>query len=317
MRNLRSQEEIMATWQGAPDTPVVSICCITYNHELYIEDALEGFLIQETDFPFEILIHDDASTDRTADIIIEYSNRYPKIFKLILQKENQFSKNIRPTPIAIANARGKYIAFCEGDDYWNNSRKIQKQVNLLEQDLSASLCFHKVDKLIMKNNSISEFPEVEVAICRAEDIIRDNIIPTCSVLARKTTVQETPEWFNKIIMNDWPRWVMACQNGYALMINKKMGVYRVHREGMWSVTSWEDKVLGNLDFLYSIMEHGSNELKKAAEIRKNEIIYSIAAGASIKKRLSNHSVFGPLLRFWRIYINKSFPEFKKNHKYIS
>ncbi|AFJ01907.1 glycosyltransferase [Methylophaga frappieri] len=92
MRNLRSQTEIMASWEGDLSSPVVSICCITYNHDAYIEDALEGFLIQETDFPFEILIHDDASTDRTADIIREYEAAYPNLIKPIYQVENQYSQ---------------------------------------------------------------------------------------------------------------------------------------------------------------------------------------------------------------------------------
>lgn len=90
--HLPSEEEIMRKWIGDNDKPVASVICITYNHELYVEDAIRGFLIQKTTFPFEIIIHDDASSDRTAEIIMNYANKYPKIIKPILQKENQYSK---------------------------------------------------------------------------------------------------------------------------------------------------------------------------------------------------------------------------------
>lgn len=96
LRNLITEEEIMKAWKGDPTRPMVSICCITYNHERYIEDALNGFLIQETEFPFEICIHDDASTDGTADIIRAYEARDPTIIKPIDQKENQWSKGKGP-----------------------------------------------------------------------------------------------------------------------------------------------------------------------------------------------------------------------------
>ena len=112
---------------------LVSICCITYNHEKYIRDAIEGFLMQKTDFPFEVLIHDDASTDGTADIIREYETKYPDIIKPIYQTENQYSKGIKiSATYNYPRAKGKYIALCEGDDYWIDPYKLQKQVDFLE-----------------------------------------------------------------------------------------------------------------------------------------------------------------------------------------
>src|SRR6056297_583375 len=124
MRNLRSEQQIMANWYDGPSNPIVSISCITYNHEPYIEDALEGFLLQETDFPFEILIHDDASTDHTADIIREYESTFPTLIKPIYQSENQYSQGNRPGIINIKRAKGEYIALCEGDDYWTDPFKL-------------------------------------------------------------------------------------------------------------------------------------------------------------------------------------------------
>lgn len=122
--------------------PLVSICCITYNHENYIRDAIEGFLMQETDFPFEIIIHDDASTDATADIIREYERKYPDIIKPIYQTENQYSKGEKVTLFTLKAARGKYIALCEGDDYWIDPLKLQKQINEMEKRPECYISFH-------------------------------------------------------------------------------------------------------------------------------------------------------------------------------
>src|SRR5690554_5452407 len=141
MKDLRTQDEIIANWKGDIDKPVVSICCITYNHEHYIEDALKGFLIQETDFPFEILIHDDASTDRTAEIIREYEARYPRLIKPIYQTENKYSQGIKISPTYnFPRAKGEYIAMCEGDDYWIDEHKIKKQYELISK-ANTDICF--------------------------------------------------------------------------------------------------------------------------------------------------------------------------------
>lgn len=126
------------------DNICVSIICNTYNHEKYIAHALESFLMQKTDFSFEILVHDDASTDSTPDIIKTYAEKYPDIIKPILQTENQFSKGINVTQVfQYSRAKGKYIAFCEGDDYWIDSNKLQFQVDWLQQHPQDIGCVHK------------------------------------------------------------------------------------------------------------------------------------------------------------------------------
>ena len=113
---------------------MVSICCITYNQEKFIRQALDGFLMQKTNFKYEIIIHDDASTDNTANIILEYEKKYPDIIKPIYQTENQYSKGKKPTLITYKAAQGKYIALCEGDDYWIDENKLQLQVDYMEKN---------------------------------------------------------------------------------------------------------------------------------------------------------------------------------------
>lgn len=125
--------------------PLVAIRCITYNHEPYIRDALEGFVMQKTDFPFVAIVHDDASTDKTADIIREYAAKYPDIIKPIYETENQYSKPGNPLGklmnAAVLATGAKYIALCEGDDYWTDPLKLQKQVDFLESHPECALIF--------------------------------------------------------------------------------------------------------------------------------------------------------------------------------
>lgn len=124
------------------DEILVSIICITYNHEKYIKYALDGFLMQKTNFKYEILVNDDASTDNTAKILKEYQKNFPRLLRVIYQKENQHSKGIIVTSILLEQARGKYLAFCEGDDFWIDENKLQKQVDFLEQNKNYSAVSH-------------------------------------------------------------------------------------------------------------------------------------------------------------------------------
>lgn len=130
----RSQDDITREWITKPE-PLVSVCCITYNHVRFIEEAIDSFLMQKTNFAFEVLVHDDASTDGTAGIIQEYAKRYPDIIRPIIQTVNQFAKCGLINPrFVFPKARGKYIALCEGDDYWTDCTKLQKQVQFLDNN---------------------------------------------------------------------------------------------------------------------------------------------------------------------------------------
>lgn len=132
------------------NTPLVSICCLSFNHAPYLSECLEGFLRQETKFPIEILIHDDASTDGSDDIIRKYAEKYPDIIFPIYETINQYSNGHQGTidiEFNYSRARGKYIAYCEGDDYWTDSLKLQKQVDFMENHPDYSVCFHRYSRL--------------------------------------------------------------------------------------------------------------------------------------------------------------------------
>lgn len=137
----RTEREIMKNWKGDEDKPIVSVCCAAYNHEKFISDAIDGFLMQETDFSFEIIIRDDASMDNTAKIIEKYEKKFPKLIKPIYEKENTFSKGIKPMADMFKVAKGRYLAICEGDDYWIDTKKLQVQKDFLDNNQEYVICY--------------------------------------------------------------------------------------------------------------------------------------------------------------------------------
>ena len=131
-------------------SPLVSICCLTYNHAPFIRNCLDGFMAQQTDFPIEILVHDDASTDGTDVIVREYAEKYPEIIFPLFEEENQYSRGYAgkmDIEFNYSRARGKYIAYCEGDDYWTDPFKLQRQVDYMELHPDYSVCFHRCKRL--------------------------------------------------------------------------------------------------------------------------------------------------------------------------
>lgn len=135
----------------------VSVFCLAYNHEKYIRHTLDGFVMQKTNFKFEVLIHDDASTDSTAAIIREYAELYPDIIKPIYQEKNQYSKGIDIIfSVIYPKIQGKYIAYCEGDDFWTDSLKLQKQYDAMENNPECTICLHRV-KFIKENGEPTQW----------------------------------------------------------------------------------------------------------------------------------------------------------------
>lgn len=219
-------------------TPIVSISCSTYNHELFIRDAIEGFLMQETTFPVEILIHDDASTDRTAKIIKEYEEKYPQLFRCFYQQENTFLKpNRQEFRKPFKNARrGRYIALCEGDDYWSDPLKLQKQVGFLEAHADYSMCFHnayiKNDDSILKGERI--FENLQNKDYTGKEILTNWIVPTASVVYRAkhiNAIRQMPK-HPDYMYGDIILFLSLAELGKIKCLNQKMSVYRVHRGGI-------------------------------------------------------------------------------------
>lgn len=245
MRDLRTQEEIMASWKGKPHAPIVSICCATYNHEAFIEDAIEGFLIQETDFPFEILIHDDASSDRTADIIRKYEKQYPKIIKPIYQTENQYSQRKRPMQFMQPRCNGRYIAFCEGDDFWTDPPKLQIQFDFLEKHPDYVISGHDASIIDETGQKIqdSKLPEKHQRDYSSEELMKGNgWILTLSWLYRNVINDFAPE---RAMVKNGDKFFSCIIGAYGkshFHHDIEPAVYRVHPGGVWSTTSKRERL---------------------------------------------------------------------------
>lgn len=240
--------------------PLVSICCVTYNHEKYIRQCLEGFVVQQTNFLFEILVHEDASTDDTAIILKEYEIKYPHLFKCVYQTENQFLKQNTLTNILFPMAKGKYISLCEGDDYWTDEYKLQKQVDFLEANEEYNICFHQVK--ILKNNKlvenyITQTPERTTTI---EDLSKGNFIHTVSSVFRNNLLNGLPKWFGDLNAGDYPLHMLLAEKGKIFFMNECMSVYRIHEGGIYSGADPIRLREGNILLLNNLRTHFTSKV---------------------------------------------------------
>lgn len=223
---------------------MVSIICNTYNHEKYIADALEGFVSQKTNFKFEVLIHDDASTDGTADIIRKYEKKYPEIIKPIYQTENQYSKGIKISfALQFPRAKGKYIAMCEGDDYWIDEYKLQKQVDYMETHPDCTFCFTN-GKILMPDRMVESFVPYPFRDSEKKDGQVDFDVPALEMLGFIPTASfffknglNVPEISPEAFSGDAYIKLVMTNYGYAHFIDEPMVVYRKTDEnsatGQW------------------------------------------------------------------------------------
>lgn len=212
--------------------PLVSICCITYNQKNFIRDALEGFLMQQTSFSFEILIHDDASTDGTPEVIHEYEKQYPNIIKAICQPENKYSQGESINELYnFPRAKGKYLALCEGDDYWTDPLKLQKQVDLLETYPNMGMVCTGFTTLDMSTNSIhKQSAGNESAMLRG--IMDRGKIVTATTLFRKSLYEQYAaeldiENIRFWKMNDYPLWMWFLKKSSVFYLSDLTSVYRL------------------------------------------------------------------------------------------
>lgn len=242
------------------NNPLVSICCLAYNHEPYIRQCLDGFMMQKTDFPFEVLIHDDASTDKTADIIREYEVKYPDIIKPIYQTENQYSKGVGIfKTYQFPSAKGKYMAFCEGDDYWTDPLKLQKQVDFLEKHEDFAICFHPVkilkepEKTIIDDYITDDVPDVTDIYTLA----KGNYIHTPSIVFRKNEAVLNQLNAHKFAFGDYPLLLFNAQYGKICRLPDFMAIYRKHRGGILSKLKQTDW----LNLLEQMKNHFSYDKK--------------------------------------------------------
>ncbi len=211
------------------NSPKVSVVSTTYNQQAYVRDAFESFLAQETDFPVEVIVADDGSTDATPEIIRDYASRYPHLFRPILRSQNVgFHANLTG---ALSAARGEYIALCEGDDYWTDPRKLAKQVAYLDRRPETAVCFHPVRIIWEDGRKDSKFPPVySRGRLSVETLILMNFIQTNSVMYRRLPRYDDIE---DVMPLDWYLHLRHAVCGDIAMLPETMSVYRRHSQGMW------------------------------------------------------------------------------------
>lgn len=215
----------------------VTVICLAYNHAKYIRDALEGFVSQQTSFPFEVIVHDDASTDGTDLIIKEFQSRYPEIIKPVFQKENQYSQGV-----SIAQAflyplvHGEYVALCEGDDYWTDPLKLQKQVEALESHPESDICAHRALRLKRGRFDGWIAPRIGSGIVTADKVIMGGggwYCATSSFLCRREAYMKwTP--IREVIVIDYTLAIQCSLRGGMVYLKDSMSVYRIGTDGSWT-----------------------------------------------------------------------------------
>ena len=216
----------------------VSVCCITYNQEKYIEQAINSFLSQKTNFDFEIIIHDDASTDGTINILKKYQKKYPDKIILMLEKENQYSKCANSVLVKVLDkAKGKYIALCDGDDFWCDDNKLQKQVDYMDLHKNISLCSHNTEIINENNEKIDLINSYLEGIVTIENFLSNNSsMHTSSMLFRKKDVLKLPNYYYEATVGDLPLKLHLLSKGNCYHFNNVMSCYRTNAIKSMSVT---------------------------------------------------------------------------------
>ena len=229
------------------DDIMVSVSCIVYNHEPYLRKCLDSLVNQKTDFKYEILVHDDASTDGSTDIIREFELKYPDLIKPIYQSENQYSKGVKiDRTYQLSRANGKYIAICEGDDYWVDIYKLQKQYDALEENSNCKLCVHKT-RVVKENgeltNDVIPKKAIDCGVIKSEDFyhyifcIDGYPFHTSSYFYPKNIVLKNDAvlHFSKgLSFGDIPFLLAAALMGDIYFIDDEMSYYRSMSKGSWS-----------------------------------------------------------------------------------
>lgn len=264
---------------------LVSIFCLTYNHVDYIRDALEGFVKQKTNFQYEVFVYDDASTDGTSEIIMEYKEKYPDIFNIYISKRNTWKDKNRNRflyDLECQNLHGKYIALCEGDDYWTDENKLQIQVDYLEAHPECSMYIHNCDWLDCTTNTSRPGNAIDIdweGDVSVEELImqKNGHPPTASFMYRRELLEQDFFFFDAVV-GDYPLMLCAASIGKVHYNNKIMSVYRYRAKGSWSgkltSQSYENKLfqcyhnIGVTNFLFKYNKY-TNCKHKDAIIKKS------------------------------------------------
>ena len=275
--------------------PTVTIICHTYNHQDYIRDAIESFLIQETNFRVEIIIHDDASSDKTTDIIKEYADKYSHLIKPIYNKTNKFSQNYKLIFNLFSQLRSDYIALCDGDDFWTSRNKLQTQFETLEENSDHIFCGHLTENFVDIKLDHPKFVNFE-------EILKDNMIAHTSSFFFKNIFENKdilPEYLFYGINGDYALSIFLTKNSSCIVLPYRMSYYRITNKGVFTSlkenTGLIKKALGMLHTNQLIKYHFGPKIY--LYLSKKNLYYSLSI---IKRNILSFNIFG-LIKIMSIF----------------
>ena len=239
----------------------VSVCMITYNHEKYLKKAIEAVLMQKTNFDFELVIANDNSPDKTTLIVEDCINSHPNGNKIKFLN-NSTNVGMMPNFInALENCTGEYIALCDGDDYWTDENKLQKQIAILDKNNDLAICFHPVNidnnGTIMKDTITKKVSKITTI----SDLVKGNYIHTCSAVYRNNLFEKLPDYFHKAPVGDYFLHLLNSRHGNIYCIDALMANYRVHDTSYWSSKKQEERSQIWVDFLDGIMPNFDSKIQ--------------------------------------------------------
>lgn len=234
---LPTEAEVTSRWQG--NGPVVSIICYTYQHGPYIEAALTGFLAQQTDFPFEVIVRDDASTDGTAETVADFAAEYPNVITAILEEQNRYHQT-SAFPVVAPLSRGEFAMTAQGDDYWTDPGKLQVQVDTLRNAPFAAGCFHDLVVVDSGSRYLARY-DMHRGNLSSRDWTLDPSIPSQTLMYRNW-FKELPSSFPRIYNIDTYLQARLSARGGAIYVPSiRPSAYRVHEGGIWSMADVRDQ----------------------------------------------------------------------------
>ena len=244
---------------------MVSVFAIAYNHEPWITRALESLVMQKTNFPIEILVHDDASTDRTAEIIRKYEQKYPDLVKPVYQTKNQFSQGKFPGDFLVEKAKGKYLAICECDDYWTDQLKLQKQVDLLESHPECSMAVAKTDVHQLENGQfhyLKTFEGVDKDLLYFDDIFNGCYLHTSTFVIPKKNFTIYSKYRAKGFYGDTAFRYILLSIGPFIFLRETVSVYQITGKGIWTSLNRYAKAASHVKLFEKFYSHFDPKYKK-------------------------------------------------------
>jgi glycosyltransferase involved in cell wall biosynthesis len=263
----------------------VSVLVTTYNHAKYINQTLNSILMQDVNFDYEIVIGEDASTDRTREIVLELQKRHSDKVRVLLRDTVEAERE-RAAGLGgqggfvncLQACKGQYVAWLDGDDYWTSPHKLQKQVDFLESHPDFAISFHNATMIYEDGSQEARnlLPPNHQAVSSLSDLLLVNFIPTCSAVFRRGLFGELPDWFYTLKIGDWPIHIMNAQHGKIGYINEVMAAYRLHPGAFWSARSQESQRLEILKMLDHIDVYLGLRYKRQIRASKAGWYYQLA-----------------------------------------